>query len=163
MDADGDFDIVIATGRKVVSWYENDGSESPSFSLHNTAVEAQAAFTSDINGDGIQELLSVQNDTIFWFSTTQRSVLHEAGTLMVQLTETATDEDGNTLTYEIIGGADKLLFSIDSATVELNFLVAPVFGTPSDANEDEIYEVLISVSDGFSTLNRFIAVEVVAP
>jgi len=160
MDGDGDLDVITATDTDQINWYENDGSESPGFSVHDSAASAMSIFAGDLDGDGIQELLTALNDTVSAFSTTQRIVLHAENTLLVPLAETAADADGNTLVYSIAGGADASLFSINAVTAELSFLTAPVLATPSDANGDNVYEVVMSVSDGFSTLNRIIAVTV---
>lgn len=61
---------------------------------------------------------------------------------------TATDADADTLTYSISGGADAADFTIDSATGELSFAVAPNFESPADADTNNEYLVEVSVSDG---------------
>ena len=63
-------------------------------------------------------------------------------------TATATDADGDTLTYSISGGADGGLFSINSSTGVLSFSGAPDFESPGDGNTDNVYEVTIQVTDG---------------
>jgi len=60
----------------------------------------------------------------------------------------ASDEDGDTLTYSIEGGADAALFEIDAETGELTFKSAPDYETPADKNGDNTYEVKVKVSDG---------------
>jgi hypothetical protein len=53
--------------------------------------------------------------------------------------------------YEISGGADAALFTIDPTTGTLNFKVAPDFENPTDANKDNTYEVtirIINATDG---------------
>jgi Cadherin domain/FG-GAP-like repeat/NHL repeat/Calx-beta domain len=49
--------------------------------------------------------------------------------------------------YEISGGADAALFTIDPNTGTLNFKVAPDFENPTDANKDNIYEVIVKISN----------------
>lgn len=49
--------------------------------------------------------------------------------------------------YEISGGADAALFTIDPATGTLNFKTAPDFENPADANKDNTYEVTIKISN----------------
>ena len=64
-------------------------------------------------------------------------------------TLTATDVDaGTTLSYAIIGGTDATRFTIDAASGALTFLVAPNFEAPTDAGGDNVYEVVVQVSDG---------------
>ena len=63
-------------------------------------------------------------------------------------TVTSTDVDGGTAVYSISGGADAAKFSINSATGNLVFLAAPDYETPADFNGDNVYEVIVLVSDG---------------
>ena len=58
------------------------------------------------------------------------------------------DDDGDELTYEIIGGDDQSLFMIDSSTGALRFKEGPDYESPSDANADNQYQVTVRVSDG---------------
>ncbi|KAB2970690.1 cadherin domain-containing protein [Zoogloea sp.] len=66
------------------------------------------------------------------------------------LTVTATDVDlpAQTLSYAITGGADAARFQIDANTGVLSFIAAPDFEAPGDADGDNLYEILVSVSDG---------------
>jgi len=72
---------------------------------------------------------------------------------------TATDPDGNPLAFSIAGGTDASRFSITSTGL-LNFLVAPDFDNPADANGDNIYQVTLSVSDGKTTASLPLSVTV---
>jgi hypothetical protein len=49
--------------------------------------------------------------------------------------------------YEIAGGADAALFTIDPVTGTLNFKAAPDFENPKDANKDNVYEVKIKITN----------------
>ena len=51
-------------------------------------------------------------------------------------TFTATDVDGDALTYSVSGGADEDLFQIDSSTGVLTFISAPDYENPLDADTD---------------------------
>ena len=64
------------------------------------------------------------------------------------VTVSGTDADGDSLTYDVAGGADAALFQINAGTGELSFLLAPNFEEPSDADGNNVYEVSVSVSDG---------------
>ncbi len=61
----------------------------------------------------------------------------------------ATDVDSTltSLVYSIDGGADAAKFAIVSTSGVLEFKVAPDFEFPSDANLDNIYEVVVKVTD----------------
>ena len=61
-------------------------------------------------------------------------------------TVTATDPNGDSLTFSI-SGDDSSLMSITNAGV-VSFNTAPDFEVPSDANADNIYMVVAAVSDG---------------
>src|SRR4029077_3728045 len=67
---------------------------------------------------------------------------------------------GTTLTYSISGGADAARFTIDGTTGALSFVAAPDFDSPADANGDNVYDVIVQVSDGSLTDTQAIAVTV---
>ena len=64
-------------------------------------------------------------------------------------TLTATDADADSLEWSIPtdGGADAEQFTLTSAGV-LTFSTAPDYEAPADADEDNVYEVTVQVSDG---------------
>ncbi len=69
------------------------------------------------------------------------------------------------LTYEISDGADSALFLIDSESGALSFKNAPDFENPTDSNYDNIYEIVLKVTDTNSnsiTQNITVKVENVA-
>ncbi len=66
----------------------------------------------------------------------------------------AEDLDGDTLTYSLASGGDNDLFTIDSATGVLSFINAPDFENPGDANGDNVYDVMVIVSDGQVTVEK---------
>lgn len=64
------------------------------------------------------------------------------------LTVTALDADGAAITYSIVGGADAALFTINAQTGALEFIAAPDFEMPTDADFNGIYDVTVRASDG---------------
>ncbi|MGB3409380.1 MAG: ExeM/NucH family extracellular endonuclease [Jannaschia sp.] len=78
----------------------------------------------------------------------------------VVATVTATDVDGDALTFAISGGADAALFEVDADTGALSFIEAPDFEAPADAGGDNTYDVIVSVTDGTETDEQAIAVTV---
>lgn len=75
-------------------------------------------------------------------------------------TATATDGDGDTLTYSIAAGGDGALFTIDSATGELSFITSPDFENPTDADTDNVYDLVLQVSDGTTNVTQALSVTV---
>lgn len=58
------------------------------------------------------------------------------------------DADGDTLTYEIVGGRDAEFFEIDAETGVLSFKGAPDYETPQSGGNSNTYDVTIRVKDG---------------
>jgi Tol biopolymer transport system component len=78
-------------------------------------------------------------------------------------TVTATDADiggAPPLTYSIAGGADAARFVIDPVTGVLRFAAAPDFEQPADAGANNVYDVIVQVSDGQDSDTQAIAVTV---
>lgn len=78
----------------------------------------------------------------------------------VVTTISATDPDGDTLTYGIVGGTDRARFVIDAATGVLSFASAPDYEAPTDFNHDNVYQVIVSASDGVNSFWQTLAVSV---
>ena len=72
----------------------------------------------------------------------------------------ATDADGDTLAYSLIGGADQALFAINATTGALSFITAPDFEAPTDAGANNVYNVQVQVTDGIAVDTQDIAVTV---
>lgn len=72
----------------------------------------------------------------------------------------AEDADGDDLTYAIAEQGDGDLFEIDSQTGQLTFRNAPDFEAPLDENGDNSYDVTVVVSDGESTVEKQLRVQV---
>ncbi|CAN5448389.1 hypothetical protein BH10PSE7_BH10PSE7_07800 [soil metagenome] len=72
----------------------------------------------------------------------------------------ATDPDGDTLAFSLFGGADEDKFTINASTGILKFIAAPDFEKPADANDDNIYQVVVKVTAGGQTDKQTINVVV---
>lgn len=72
----------------------------------------------------------------------------------------AIDADSPTLAYSIAGGADEGRFTINASTGALSFAAAPDFEAPTDAGANNVYDVVVHVSDGIHTDTQAIAVTV---
>ncbi|NVK60653.1 MAG: ExeM/NucH family extracellular endonuclease, partial [Rhodobacteraceae bacterium] len=71
----------------------------------------------------------------------------DEGTLAVDAGISASDVDGDALSYAL-SGADAAQFTIDATTGALAFAGAPDFELPRDADGDNSYEITVTVSDG---------------
>lgn len=122
-DADGD-------GVYEVQIRATDGAISGMATMLVTVADLNEAPVIGSNGGGASAALAVS----------------EGSTAVT--TVAATDDDGNGVTYALAGGADAALFAIDASTGTLSFVAAPDFEAPSDADGDNVYEVVVSASDG---------------
>ncbi len=80
------------------------------------------------------------------------AIMHaeDAGTQVA--TYTATDDEGNTITWSV-GGTDANLFTIDAAG-ELGFNTPPNFEVPTDNGGDRVYDLtIIATDDGTPTMD----------
>lgn len=72
----------------------------------------------------------------------------------------ASDADNDSISYSITGGADSLLFSIDAVTGALRFVDAPDYEQAADSDEDNVYLVEVTASDGSQADTQSISVTV---
>lgn len=91
--------------------------------------------------------------------TSAASTNFAEGSNAVAYLATATDPDGNPLTFSLSGGADRALFTI-SAAGSLTFNTIPRFATPGDADRNNIYLVQLSVSDGTASTTLDLSITV---
>jgi uncharacterized delta-60 repeat protein len=84
----------------------------------------------------------------------------ENTSVIATLTAIDADRPSQPLTYSIISGLDALKFSIVSASGELKFITVPDFEVPTDFNLDNIYEVVVQVSDGIHNNTQHIVTRV---
>jgi Ca2+-binding RTX toxin-like protein len=76
-------------------------------------------------------------------------------------TVAATDPDAAAaLSYSIAGGTDASKFTINASTGALAFISAPNFEAPTDSGTNNVYDVIVNVSDGSLNDTQAIAVTV---
>jgi trimeric autotransporter adhesin len=136
----------VATRDIVLRATSADGSFITSvFTIAITAVnDATPSITSD--GGGASAAL----------------VMQEGQTAVTQVQAEDADLPAETLHYTVAGGADAARFTIDGVTGVLRFVAAPDHEAPSDVGADNVYDVVVSVSDGVQTDTQAVAVTVTA-
>jgi hypothetical protein len=74
---------------------------------------------------------------------------------------TATDPDGGSLTYSLGDTPDAIFFTLDRRNGTLEFINPPNYEQPLDANQDNIYELILIVSDEYGGSDSlFVSVQV---
>jgi hypothetical protein len=96
----------------------------------------------------------------FTSSATVSSVADGTSTV-TGYTASATDADGDTVTFSLSGGSDREAFDFDSGSGVLSFKSPPVFGVPGDSDGNNIYEVEITASDGVASVVQHVTVTVI--
>ena len=71
----------------------------------------------------------------------------------------ATDADGDPLSYSL-SGTDAALFTIDANTGAVSFRAAPDFEAPGDADGDNVYDIIVTASDGANSTDQPVAITV---
>jgi hypothetical protein len=86
------------------------------------------------------------NDNSPVFTSPSTASIVENNTVVMTVTATDADLPPQTVTLSIIGGADQAKFMLTGGS--LAFITPPDFEVPTDANADNIYEVIVQADDG---------------
>ena len=98
-----------------------------------------------------------ENDNIPVFTSPSAVSVRE--NRMTAYEAAATDADGDPLIYSL-SGTDAALFTINANTGEVSFIAAPDFEMPGDADEDNVYDITVTASDGTNRTNHNVAITV---
>ncbi|AXQ31561.1 hypothetical protein D0B54_24000 [Solimonas sp. K1W22B-7] len=159
---DDDFLFQIDSGTGELSFYDAANFERPDdldgdnvYEVEVTASDGDLVTTQTIlvTVNDVPEMPVILSPTDLYATTMQTAVGQVE----------AVDDDGDTLTYSIIGGDDAALFGIDASTGELSFLAAPDYDNPADVGGvagDNAYEVQVQVSDGTFDIPQNVTVHV---
>jgi serine/threonine-protein kinase len=74
-------------------------------------------------------------------------------------TAMATDADGDALSYSLSGGTDRDDFSISSGGA-LSVATPLDFETPADSDDNNVYQIIVAVSDGKASVTQTLSVTV---
>ncbi len=125
------------------------GTDSFAYTVSN-ASGTSSAVTHTLNVSSVDDAPS--------FAKTSATVSVAENKTATGYTASATDGDGDPVTYSISGGADASLFELTGGA--LSFKSAPDFDTPGSANGDNVYEVVIQASDGTLSSTQTVSVTV---
>jgi len=150
IDYDGDVDIV-GTGSGGVRVFENDGTTNFAnwSEVALLPLLSSAATIADTDEDGFHELIATHKYTGIINSYELRKeitlTLDENTTEVGALKGQAANDVP--FDYKLNGGPDVAQFSFNSETGRLDFIDAPDYEKPSDADGDSIYTFFASVSN----------------
>ena len=135
----------IAANRLV---YVHDGSETTSDSFTFTVSDGAGG---TLGTTTMTLTITPVNDTPTITSNggASTAAINVAENVSAVTIVTGADVDlpAQALTYNISGGADQALFTINAATGALNFAAPPDFEAATDANGDNVYVVQVQVID----------------
>jgi serralysin len=137
--------------------YEIPG-DAGSDNIYNVTVQASDGALS-VTQDIVVSIVPANDNTPVITSQNYYSIPENTNTIAA-IIATDTDRPAQPLTYSISGGADGTKFSILGNTGVLTFITAPDFEAPADLNLDNIYEVVVLVSDGTYSSTQNISVQV---
>ncbi len=169
-DADGDtlvyslsgtdaalFTIDADTGE--VSFIEAPDFEAPGDDGGDNVYDIIVTASDGTNSTDHNVAITVTNDNdnipVFTSPATANAQENQTAAYMAA----ATDADGDTLVYSL-SGADAALFTIDANTGEVSFIEAPDFEAPGDANGDNVYDIIVTASDGTTDTEQAVAITV---
>ena len=136
--------------------------ENPSDSDADNTYELTITATDSIGKQATQSLaitVTNINDNAPQFALSANSFDVAENTTAVTIVS-ASDADGDDLTFSLTNSTDSNLFSLDSSSGVLAFASAPDFENPADNNADNTYELELSVFDGANTTTQSISVTV---
>jgi hypothetical protein len=159
MDGDGDLDVLSAPYNDggVIGWYEN-GNNWNEHVLFDDSTSSDYIITADIDKDNDQDvlLLSKIPSTSRYYAYLLKVAGYDSTPLInietldgqtdITLPVSSSDAEGDELTYAV-SGVDSGLFEV-SSTGRLSFITAPEYHLYSDSNNDNFFDIILTVSDG---------------
>ncbi len=124
--------------------YENpqDGGADRVYELQLQVSDGELSATQDVT-----VTVSPENDNTPAFTSSATFAIDENLTAVGTITASDVDLPAQELTFSIVGGADAALFQIDPNTGALSFINAPDYEAPGDADQDQLYDLQLQVSD----------------
>ena len=141
-------DFIIDPSSGAISFVDTPNYEIPTDDNSNNVYQVTLE-VSDDNDNNTSLVLTIKvtnvNEAPTFTSATSANVPENTTTTIY--TASATDPENDTLTYAL-SGTDKDEFIIDSSSGAISFANTPDHETPTDANNDNDYQIILEVSDG---------------
>jgi len=134
---------------RTISWQVTDANSD------GAGAQSSSAVTSTVNVTPVNDAPTISSN-----GGGATASVNVDENLTAVTTVTATDAEGETLTFSKVGGTDADKFSIDISTGELVFNTAPDYENALDSDGNNDYEVIIQVSDGTNNVTQTITVNV---
>ena len=151
------FTINAATGE--VRFREAPDFENPGDMDRDNVYDITVTASDDINDTNQDVAIRVTNVNDNTPSFTSDASVNAAENQTAAYTAVATDGDGDDLTYSL-SGTDAALFTIDPATGVVSFIAPPDFENPGDAGRNNVYDIVVTASDGPNDANQPVAITV---
>ncbi|RWK04170.1 cadherin domain-containing protein, partial [Mesorhizobium sp.] len=154
------FDINASTGE--VTFKAAPNFEAPADSGGNNVYDLVVTASDGTLSTDRSVAITVTNvnDNAPVFSSGTTANFAENGT-GVAYDANATDADNlGALTYAL-SGTDAALFDINASTGEVTFKAAPNFEAPADADGNNVYDLVVTASDGTLNSDRAVAISVI--
>ena len=159
----------FATGNflESVALTDVNGDGRPDVITANRDSKTMSVLLNAVNGNFTGEVYTVNINNAPVITTngggaSASSSVAENTTAVTTVTATDADLPAQTLTFSVSGGADAAKFSINILSGVLTFTIAPNFEAPTDSGANNIYDLIVQVSDGTTTDTQNIAVSVTA-
>ena len=149
--------FAINSSSGVLSFASAPNYESPADSGADNTYDITVTASDGVLSDSIALAITVNDVNEAPSITSGTSSSCDENQTSTGYTASATDPDGDTLTYSI-SGTDSALFTIDSSSGVLSFLAAPDYETPGDAGANNVYDLTVTASDG--TLDDSLAITI---
>ena len=169
-DADGDtlvyslsgtdaalFTIDAATGE--VSFIEAPDFEAPRDDGGDNVYDIIVTASDGTNSTDHNVAITVTNDNDNAPTFTSPATANAQENQTAAYMAAATDDEGDALVYSL-SGTDSALFTIDATTGEVSFIAAPDFEAPGDDGGDNVYDIIVTASDGTNSRNHNVAITV---
>jgi serralysin len=155
----GSFAVNMSTG--ALSFQNPPDFESPVDGNADNVYEVEVTVTDGDFSDS--QLFNVNvspvDESFPLFINLPATVEVNEGTTFVVMANAEDQDEGETISYRISGGADGSFFTIDGFGT-LEFIDPPDFENPQDANSDNVYEVEIEASGDVNAEDEPISVTV---